>query len=250
MSVQGEIDRIKKNVDDTLKTIGDTGVTTGTGSDALPAAARALANEKQNKLTGTVGKFVGFGADGNATQKNVTAGDVTFSDGKTFQQKYDAGQLTGPAGKDGKPGATGADGAPGKDGAPGVAGKDGAAGKDATINGVNALTVNAKNGIAGSMSGSTFTIDGAGLQPKYVKATLTAAGWNASEKTQKVTVNGVLADETKQLIMPMPAMASQNDYAAAGIACTLQEANALTFQCQTVPTADIVVFVTVQEVAG
>ena len=39
-----------------------------------------------------------------------------------------------------------------------------------------------------------------------------------------------LADEGAQLIMPMPAMASQNDYAAAGIACTLQEANALTFK--------------------
>ena len=54
MSVQSEIDRIKKNVDDTLKAISDTGVQVGMGSDALPAAARALANEKQDKLTGTV----------------------------------------------------------------------------------------------------------------------------------------------------------------------------------------------------
>ena len=89
-----------------------------------------------------------------------------------------------------------------------------------------------------------------GFAPKYTKITLTASGWDSSAKTQKVTVNGVLADETKQLIMPMPAMASQNDYAEAGIACTLQEANALTFKCQTVPTKDITVFVTVQEVAG
>lgn len=67
MSVQSEIDRIKKNVDDTLKAISDTGVQVGTGSDALPAAARALANEKQNKLTGTAGQLVGFDVSGNAT---------------------------------------------------------------------------------------------------------------------------------------------------------------------------------------
>lgn len=86
--------------------------------------------------------------------------------------------------------------------------------------------------------------------PKATEVMLTASGWDASAKTQKVTVSSVLADETKQLIMPMPAMASQNAYAAAGIACTLQEANALTFRCQTVPTADISVFVTIQEVMG
>lgn len=86
--------------------------------------------------------------------------------------------------------------------------------------------------------------------PKATEVMLTASGWDASAKTQKVTVSSVLADETKQLIIPMPAMASQNAYAAAGIACTLQEANALTFRCQTVPTADISVFVTIQEVMG
>ncbi len=85
--------------------------------------------------------------------------------------------------------------------------------------------------------------------PKATQVTLTAAGWNASAKTQTVTVSGVLADETKQLIMPMPAVASQNAYAAAGIACTAQAANSLTFKCQTVPAEDIVVYVAVQGVA-
>ena len=51
MSVQSEIDRIKKNVNETLKTISDTGVTVGAGSDSLPTAAAALANEKQDKAT-------------------------------------------------------------------------------------------------------------------------------------------------------------------------------------------------------
>lgn len=38
---------------------------------------------------------------------NVTADEVTFADGQTFQQKYDSGELTGPAGADGQPGADG-----------------------------------------------------------------------------------------------------------------------------------------------
>lgn len=48
MSIQSEIDRITNNVQSTLNTIADTGVAVGTGSDALPAAAAALANEKAN----------------------------------------------------------------------------------------------------------------------------------------------------------------------------------------------------------
>ena len=157
MSVQSEIDRIKKNVDDTLKVISDTGVQVGTGSDALPSAARALANEKQNKLTGTVGQFVGFDVSGNATP------------------------------------------------------------------------------VAAPM-------------PKAHKVTLTVAGWDASAKTQTVTVNGVLADESAQLIQPMPAMASQSSYYGAGVLCSGQAKNSLTFTCQTVPTADLTVYVVMQEV--
>lgn len=60
MSVQSEIERISNNVQSTLNTIAETGVEVGQGSDALPAAAAALANEKApidhthayNELTG------------------------------------------------------------------------------------------------------------------------------------------------------------------------------------------------------
>ncbi len=254
-------------------------------------ALRTLIKDSEDK----VAQQITAHTENKENPHNVTAEQIKFADGQNFQQKYDAGQLTGPAGLNGQNGAAGAPGkdgsaatirvgtvstseagtqasvtnagtenaailnftipcgASGKDGATGPAGtsgRDGAPGKNATINGVNALTVAAKNGISGSMSGSTYTIDGSGLMPKAYKVTLTVAGWDAPVKTQKVTVSGVLADETKQLIMPMPAMASQNAYAAAGIACTLQEANALTFKCQTVPTENITVFVTVQGVSG
>ena len=138
---------------------------------------------------------------------DYSADMIEFADGETFQQKYDAGELTGPQGEQGPKGDTGAPGADGgyytpavsaagdltwtpsksgmpavsganirgpqgeqgpagQDGAQGPAGQDGAqgpegpAGAAATINGVNALTLNATGGLSGSQSGSTYTLDG------------------------------------------------------------------------------------------
>ena len=84
--------------------------------------------------------------------------------------------------------------------------------------------------------------------PKSVTVTLPASGW--SSNTQTVTVNGVLADESAQLIQPMPAMASQSAYYGAEVLCSGQAANSLTFTCQTVPTADLTVYVVMQEVGA
>lgn len=92
---------------------------------------------------------------------DVTADEVTFADGQTFQQKYDSGDLTGPRGPEGPAGPAGKDGQDGQPGATGPAGANGqpgAAGKDATINGVNALTVQGGVGIEATMSGNTLTI--------------------------------------------------------------------------------------------
>ena len=78
--------------------------------------------------------------------------------------------------------------------------------------------------------------------------TLYSSGWSSNSQT--VTVNGVLADETKQLIQPMPAMASQSAYYGAGVLCSGQAANSLTFTCQTIPTADLTVYIVMQEVGA
>lgn len=69
MSIQSEIDRISGNVQDTISTIQQTGVSvpSGANSNNLPSLAAALANTKQDKLTGTSGQFVGFDSGGNAT---------------------------------------------------------------------------------------------------------------------------------------------------------------------------------------
>lgn len=86
-------------------------------------------------------------------------------------------------------------------------------------------------------------------KPDAVIVTLTADGWNSTAKTQTVTAVGVLADESKQLITPTPAAASRVVYYDAGIFCTGQAAGTLTFTARKgVPSVDLTVYVTIQEV--
>ena len=80
--------------------------------------------------------------------------------------------------------------------------------------------------------------------PTSVTITLSSSSW--SSNTQTVTVSGVSATETAQLITPTPAIASQSAYYEAGIMCTGQAANSLTFTCQTVPTSNLTVYVVIQ----
>lgn len=55
----------------------------------------------------------------------LNAANVPFTDGETFQQKYDSGQLTGPKGEQGETGPQGPEGPQGPKGEQGVPGKDG-----------------------------------------------------------------------------------------------------------------------------
>ena len=160
MSIQSEIDRINSNVQSALNAVADTGVSVpeNANSNDLPAAVLALANEKQDKLTGTQGQVVGFGPDGRAVAQDSA-------------------------------------------------------------------------------------------KPKSIMITLTSAGWDSTAKTQTVTVTGVKASERAQMITPTPALASQTAYYDAGILCTGQAADSLTFTCKTVPTADMTVYVVILEVA-
>lgn len=86
------------------------------------------------------------------------------------------------------------------------------------------------------------------VTPNACKVTLTASGWDSTAKTQSATVSGVLEDESKQLIMPMPAGTSMSAYNEAGIQMTAQGDNSVTFTADTVPTADVEVWVVVQSV--
>lgn len=79
--------------------------------------------------------------------------------------------------------------------------------------------------------------------------TLTASGW--SNGTQTVSVPGVLADEAAQLIIPVPALASQTAYYDAGVIATGQAANTLTFTARnSAPATNLMVYVTMQAVQG
>ena len=60
--------------------------------------------------------------------------------------------------------------------------------------------------------------------------TLTVAGW--SNGSQTITVSGVSASGN---VLVAPSPASQDAYAAAGVRCTAQAANSLTFTCKTAP---------------
>ena len=82
MSIQSEIDRINSNVQSALNAVADTGVSVpeNANSNDLPAAVLALANEKQDKLTGAQGQVVGFDAEGNPVAQDkpsYTANDVS-----------------------------------------------------------------------------------------------------------------------------------------------------------------------------
>lgn len=98
-----------------------------------------------------------------------------------------------------------------------------------------------------SVNGMTGNVT---IKPKCVTVTLSFSGWDSTAKTQTAAVSGVLTDETKQLITPTPAIASQTAYYNAGIRCTGQSANSLTFTAKTIPTADLTVYVTIQEVGA
>lgn len=80
--------------------------------------------------------------------------------------------------------------------------------------------------------------------PNRLSLTLTASGW--SSNTQTVTASGIMADELQQMIYIVPATAHQEAYLAAGISCTAQGTNSLTFTCKIVPSQNLTVYAVIQ----
>ena len=119
-----------------------------------------------------------------------------------------------------------------------------------TANNISGSHLHASTHSSGGSDPITPESIGAAEIPKCVSVTLSASGWDSTAKTQTVTVAGVSATETAQLITPVPALASQTSYYDAGIKCTGQAANSLTFTADTVPAAGLTVYVTIQEVSA
>lgn len=81
---------------------------------------------------------------------------------------------------------------------------------------------------------------------KLRTATLTTSGWSSNSQT--VTVDGVSADSASQSVDVVPAdKASATAWGDAGVWCTAQGANSLTFTCESVPTANITLNIKLQE---
>lgn len=100
-------------------------------------------------------------------------------------------------------------------------------------NDANTFKVGNANGNYEIMS-ANGTIPTARLTKVNATITLTAAGW--SNGSQTVTVTGMTATG---VVLVSPDPTDQSAYTSAGILCTAQAADSLTFTATTTPTADI-----------
>ena len=201
-----------------------------TGTEEEFHAELAEVKNKQNKLSGTKGQVVGFDADGNAQAQDAPASGITQEEADArYLIRNDGGTVSGPVAFMEKSYFYGS----------------AVFSAEAAFNG-NVLVPTEPTQDSNPVSLSYFNQI---LQEQKLKAypiTLVTSAWSSNSQT--ITVPGVLADETKQLIQPVPAIASQAAYLAAGILCTGQAANNLTFTCQTVPEADLTVYVVITDV--
>ena len=84
-----------------------------------------------------------------------------------------------------------------------------------------------------------FLPDTVATKPSMTRITLSASSWDATALTQSVTVTGISADETAQIIQCSPYGASMAAAVESGIYCSGQAADSLTFTCTSVPTEDV-----------
>lgn len=88
---------------------------------------------------------------------------------------------------------------------------------------------------------------------KYTVVTLTASGWNEAKK-QVTSVPGVKNNSAEQLIIPTPVetpyIHNTEEYYSAGIRISKRANNKLTFSCDTIPTADMLVTLVIIPIIG
>lgn len=78
--------------------------------------------------------------------------------------------------------------------------------------------------------------------------TLSSSAWSDSDLTQSVYAEGVLSDESSQLIIATPKTDSRAEYYSCGIICIGQNTNSLTFLADEIPTNDLNVYFVIQDV--
>lgn len=208
---------------------GDTGEQ-GPSGEAGPQGETGPQGEK--------GETGPAGADGGYYSPAVdSSGNLNWTPSKSGMPSVSGANIRGPQGPSGE------------NGAQGPQGQQGPAGANATINGVNALTLKVTGGLAGSQSGNTYTISGADLaaKPLLRTATLSASGW--SNNSQTVTVSGVVADINEQSItITVADKNSSLAWAENGLWCDAQGTNSLTFTCDSVPAESVNLRIAIQGV--
>lgn len=85
-------------------------------------------------------------------------------------------------------------------------------------------------------------------RPTVTLVTLKSTDW--TNKTQTVTVAGISSDEAAQRIIPIAHADSRSAYNEAGCMGIGQGEGSLTFECETVPSVDLKVWVEVKECEG
>ena len=80
----------------------------------------------------------------------------------------------------------------------------------------------------------------------YETITLTVDGWTEYNK-QTVSISTILGDETKQLIQPVAATSSKEEYEECGVQCIGQTEGTLVFHCLDIPRTDLTVYVVITE---
>lgn len=89
-----------------------------------------------------------------------------------------------------------------------------------------------RGGTGSTTAATALTNLGAQAKAKTLTLSLTTAGWSSTNKTQTKTASGVTKSN---VVIISPTATSQDAYSAAGVKCTAQAANRLTFTCDTVP---------------
>ena len=115
--------------------------------------------------------------------------------------------------------------------------------------GDNLITLSTKlpSTIENNAEQNTFTVSTRqiGTNPTMTLETLPAADWDSSDKSQVLAVSGVWDYELDQVIIVSPHTDSQSAYYAAGVRCVGQDTDQLTFRCDTIPDADLDIFVSI-----
>lgn len=234
---------------------------TGSQVDAAVGAVRQKETKwdnKQDELTGTEDQIVGFNSAGEAVA--VAKPDPLPTGGETGQVLTKTAEGTAwddipsdlPAG--------GTDGQILTKTAEGVAWEDAPESGVTSFKGRTGAVTPQEGDYTADMVGArpdTWTptasdvgaatpADVEGAKPMLRTATLTTSGWSSNSQT--VTVNGVVANSSAQLIYVSPANKdSATAWGEAGVFCSAQGANSLTFVCDSTPSANISVNISIQE---